>query len=286
MASAASWLAEPLLRPRVVVEQLAHDVTHLRASTRLTRQLGLYASIYVVGDLLVDTGFFYVRQPLLGALADLRLSAVCCTHQHEDHSGNCGSVARQQGCPVYLRNAGAQWDEGVGELLPYRRVYWGPPAPYEPEEMPAIVGGRRRLTAVAIPGHSVTHTAFFEEDTGVVFTGDLFVSSGASAVMRHENPYQSMTSLRRVADLEPSLMLTGHGVAMDDPAPALRRKADHIERAVGRAVELDREGLPLGEVVRRTFPGVRKPGRLMTVITAGEFSLRCFVRAAIAHQPT
>jgi ribonuclease/clavin/mitogillin len=279
-ARAADWLA----RPEFIVERLAHAIVHLRMSTWFLRRVGLCSSAYRVGDLLVDSGFAHARRPLVAELCDRPLAAICCTHHHEDHVGNCGVVARRAGCPVYLRNAVARSGEGVSRLLPYRRVYWGAAAPYEPEEMPAVVGANRRLRAIATPGHSATHTALLEEDSGVVFTGDLFVSPGASAVMRHENPYESVASLRRVAALEPSLMLTGHGLALDKPAAALRAKADRIEAAAGQAVRLREQGVPTREVVRRLFPTGRRKDRSIEAMTQGEFSRACFVRAAVAHR--
>ena len=104
-------------------------------------------------------------------------------------------------------------------------------------------------------------------------------------MMRHENPYESVASLRALAALEPTAMLTGHGRRIDDPAPRLRLKAERVQEAAFRAVELHRRGLPVAEVVRRIFARHGARDRVLAVMTSFEFSRANFVRAAIALEP-
>jgi glyoxylase-like metal-dependent hydrolase (beta-lactamase superfamily II) len=274
-------VADATLEPRVV----APGVTQLRLSNRLTRLQGMIATPYLVGDLLVDAGFSRAGDPLLRHLAGRELEAICCTHHHEDHVGNCGPLARAHGCPVYLRDPGAGGEEGVEGMLPYRWLTWGPPCPYEAEPLPPRITGSagRTLRVIPTPGHSRTHVAFFEERSGLLFSGDIYISGGAAAVMSHENPYQSICSLRRVAELEPSRMLTGHGLVLEAPAAHLRAKADRIEAAAERAVELHARGVGTAEAARRIFGGERTKDRWMTFMTRGEFSRHNFVRASVEH---
>ena len=261
-------------------------VVRLRVSSRLSRLNRMEVAVYVVGTLLVDTGFAHARAALVPALAERRLAAICLTHHHEDHAGAAGLLAAAHGCPVYLRRAGRCREEGLAALRPYRHLWWGAPDPYTPVEMPAtITAGVRVLRAVPIPGHSATHTALLDETSGVVFTGDLFISGGATAVMSHENPFESIASLRRVADLEPSWMLTGHALAVEAPSAVLRRKADAIERAANRIAALGAEGLPVAEIVRRLFLDGGTRDRMVGALTGGEFSRACFVRACLRHGP-
>lgn len=270
---------------RVVVDELPGHVVRFTLSSPITRLNGLAAAFYGVGPLLVDTGFSWGRREVLAALGGREVSAVVLTHHHEDHSGNAGEVAARSRCPIYLRNATHRFEEGLLGLRAYRTVWWGAPADFEALEMPPRVeGGGRTLLPVPIPGHSATHTALFEEATGVVFTGDLFVSSGVTAVMSHENPFESVASLRAVAGLKPCWMYTGHAVALEDPAETLLRKAERIESAAAEAVRLRRSGVPEAEVARRVFPARgRRADRWMDWLTRGEFSRMNFVRACLQH---
>lgn len=270
---------------RAGTDDLGDGITRLRITSRRTRALGFEVSAYLVDDLLVDTGFRHARGPVLDALAGRTIRAICCTHSHEDHTGNCWPLAERHGCPVYLRNHALRWTEGVRRLKPYRLWWWGVPGPIPAEEMPEVVSGReRRLRALPAPGHAVTHAALWEEATGTVFTGDLFIASGASAVMVQENPYDLADSLRRVAAVQPSRMLTGHGLMVDDPAPRLLAKADRVEAAAARAVELHRAGMADRAIVRDLFPTGNLKDRVLEALTQGEFSRVNFVRAAVLHR--
>jgi glyoxylase-like metal-dependent hydrolase (beta-lactamase superfamily II) len=207
------------------------------------------------------------------------------THNHEDHSGNCGSLARAHGCPVLLEHPELQDSEGVGKLVPYRSIGWGPPSEYVPEAMPEkIESGGRTLRVVPTPGHSRTHVAFFEEAAGLLFAGDIYITGGVTAVMSHENPYQSIESLRRAAELKPHRMLNGHGLTIDDPAEALLQKADKIEAAARRVLEMHHQGASIRRIQNAIFKTGRAKDFALALLTGGEFSRRCFVKACIAHK--
>lgn len=271
---------------RVRLEDVGNDVTRIRITSFGTRTLGFEVNAYLVGDILVDTGFAYARGPLLAALEDRDIGLVCCTHSHEDHTGNCAAVAGAHHCPVMLRCAGALWDEGVRSLEKYRRAWWGAIDPFEAQEMPeAVELHGRTLHAIPTPGHAVTQVALYEEATGDVFTGDLYISPGASAVLTWGNPWQEVESLRGVAALRPKRMLAGHGLIAEDPTALLELKAERIEAAARRAVELMTSGLGPREVVRKVFPKGGGKDRFFELLTSREFSRLNFVLAAARHAP-
>ncbi len=267
---------------RVRLDEVGNNVTRIRMRSLGARLLGFEVDAYLVGDILIDSGFPYVRGPLLAALENRDIQGVYCTHNHEDHTGNCAAIAAVHDCPVYLRRAEALWDEGVRSLEPYRRVWWGAVEPFEPREMPEVIeAGGRRLRAVSAPGHSQTQVALYEEETGDVFTGDLFVSPGATAVLVTENPWAAVASLRRVAALKPRRMLTGHGLIAEDPAPLLDLKAQRIEDAARKSVELMSKGIAPREVVAEVFPRGGVKDRFFEWMTSREFSRLNFVLAAV-----
>jgi glyoxylase-like metal-dependent hydrolase (beta-lactamase superfamily II) len=131
----------------------------------------------------------------------------------------------------------------------------------------------------------MTQVALYEAETGDVFTGDLFVSPGAAAVLSWGNPWQEAESLRRVAALRPKRMLTGHGLIAEDPASLLELKAERIEAAARRAVELISDGRRPRDVVREVFPNGQGKDRFFEWLTSREFSRLNFVLAAVRHAP-
>jgi glyoxylase-like metal-dependent hydrolase (beta-lactamase superfamily II) len=271
---------------RVRLDDVGNDVTRIRMTSLGTWSLGFEVSAYLVGDILIDTGFSYVREPLVAALADREINLVCCSHSHEDHTGNCAAIAVAHGCPVYLRHAEALWEEGVRRLAPYRLIWWGRVEPFEAIEMPDVVeSGGRIFEVIPAPGHALTQAVLYEAETGDVFTGDLVISPGAAAVLTWGNPWQEAVSLRRVAALRPRRMLTGHGLIAEDPVPLLELKAERIEKAARRSVELISGGVPPRDVVTRVFPRGTFKDRFFEWLTSREFSRLNFVLAAARHAP-
>lgn len=248
--------------------------------------LGMKVDAYIVGDILVDTGFAYVREPLMAALEKREINLICCSHSHEDHTGNCAAIAEAHDCPVFLRHAEALWEEGVRSLAPYRQIWWGRVDPFEAREMPEVVeSGGQRLQVIPTPGHAKTQVALYQAATGDVFTGDLVISPGAAAVLTWGNPWQEVESLRRVAAVSPRRMLTGHGLITEDPVPLLEHKAARIETAARRSVALVSGGREPREVVREVFPKNTFRDRFFEWMTSREFSRLNFVLAAVRHAP-
>ncbi len=147
----------------------------------------------------------------------------------------------------------------------------------------AIETAARVLDAIPFPGHSVSHTAFFDARTGIAFVGDLFLTGGVTAIMRHENPLESIRSLRLVARLEPARMLNGHGLDMERPAKELRGKADRLEAAVERILELHARGWGELRITRSLFPHGWGRDLWFTALTGGEFDRLKLVRAVVKY---
>lgn len=273
-------------RAKVSLDDVGNDVTRIRMVSLGTWSLGFEVSAYLVGDILIDTCFSYGREPMMATLAAHEINLVCCSHNHEDHTGNCAAIAAARGCPVYLRQADALWEEGVRSLAPYRRIWWGRVEPFDALEMPEVVeSGGRRLEVIPTPGHARTQVALYETATGDVFTGDLLISPGAAAVLTWGNPWQEVESLRRVAALQPRRMLTGHGLIVEDPVPLLELKAERIEDAARKSVDLMSDGVAPRDIVTRIFPRGAFKDRFFEWLTSREFSRLNFILASMRHAP-
>ena len=259
-------------------------ITEIRVSNRWSRKLGFWASLYLAGDILIDTGFPHASGLIDRYLAHKTISAIACTHNHEDHAGNCGVLSSRHNCPTYLANSHSQWDEGVLAMPFYRKIWWGTVPPYQAKEMPEkFINSGQTLRIIPTPGHSQTQVSFFDEGSGALFSGDLYISSGASAIMRHENPYQTIQSLRKVAELEPDILLSGHSFILKKPAARLLEKADKMKIAIAEIIRLSSAGMKESEIVKHLFKNGRVKDHLLNWISAGEFSRVNFIRACLRH---
>ena len=157
---------------------------------------------------------------------------VVITHAHGDHFGGLAEVAR--------RAARAELHAGGADL----REITSPPVPLS--DRPGVVRYAQRLRAVgdgdevlglqvvATPGHTPGHVALFDADSRVLVAGDALLNtvegqlSGAHPRVS-QDPAGAADSVRKLAALEPRLILLGHGPPVErDATVRLQRLAGSL----------------------------------------------------------
>ena len=203
-----------------------------------------YVSAYILvrgGDAaVVDVGYPGVADRIGAALAAAgtgwdRVRDVVITHAHGDHFGSLEDVAD--------RAAFARLHVGAADLEEIRNF-----VPIEPGRAVAREAARfaRRLQpvadgaevlgmqVVATPGHTVGHVAVFDPDTAVLVAGDALTNTidgtlGGSLAFATWDQGKAQASVRKLAALEPRIILVGHGPAVEhDAALKLRRLASAV----------------------------------------------------------
>jgi glyoxylase-like metal-dependent hydrolase (beta-lactamase superfamily II) len=208
------------------------------------------------GYILVDCGWGLpeVRQALEGALSEIgvRLSEIrmlIVTHFHADHFGMAGTIAHESNAKVvmhrldwailertfrdvdadFARRQGwlarngfqlsdrelAEWSEHVRERVRLVR----PTRELEDDEV-LTVGGRR-LRVIWTPGHSPGHICLFDEEHGVVLSGDHILPGITPHVGYWGQPGGDplgmfLESLRKVDALGAKSALPAHREPIDD----------------------------------------------------------------------
>lgn len=207
---------------------------------------------------LIDTGLQKDREGLKAGLQEIgldesRVCTVLLTHAHCDHGGNAAHFARQ-GATVKLHEDEAPYlgvprrtylPTGIARMVrPHTALAFAIGEARYPVER--IAEGLVQLTTdqtieapggllrvVPCPGHTQGHTAFFRERDGVLFSGDAVMNIipirrkiGLSLPIRFLSSdwEQGKASARRLADLSPRLLLSGHG-------PPLREQTAHRMQA-------------------------------------------------------
>jgi hydroxyacylglutathione hydrolase len=152
-----------------------------------------------------------------GPAFDGELGRVLVTHAHEDHAAGAPAIAAAH---AGARFAKYPWPDRDGRY----------PVAWEPmRDRDVAMVGATRLVAIHTPGHAPDHLCFFDEQSGVLFGGDLVVKGSTVAILASAGGVLAdyLASLRLVLDLRPRRILPAHGDPIDEPAPLLRSHLAH-----------------------------------------------------------
>ena len=257
---------------RLSIEEIEPGVRRLRMRSWRGAVVGYDVSAYLLGDLLIDTGFPRGGRALVDAVEALRPRGVVVTHWHEDHAGNAAALAAR-GVPMAMDARCEALLRERPAIRFYRRAVWGRS---DRLRAPLVGLDPAPLATVETPGHSGDHLAIWDAERRILVSGDLFL--GVKVRVAHEedeSPRTLVASLRRAAALEPRLLLDAHRGPIPDAAAQLRAKADWNEEMIGEIERLGAEGMGPAAIVRRLFGGES----LVGFVSGLEYSRRGFVRA-------
>ncbi|HEV2062342.1 MAG TPA: MBL fold metallo-hydrolase [Solirubrobacteraceae bacterium] len=191
---------------------------------------------YLLGDVLVDSGTKGQGKKVAKALAGRPVAAHAITHAHADHIGGSAHVCRTLGVPFWCpagdagaAREGRQVAPG-GPLKPLleRNRAWEPvEVARELREGDEVAG----FTVLDAPGHSPGHVAFWRESDRTLVAGDVWFNLSLVTFrygLRQPpnaftmDPERNRQSMRRLAELEPSVACFGHGRPITGAADELR----------------------------------------------------------------
>jgi hydroxyacylglutathione hydrolase len=208
------------------MHRVAEDVFRIALAPRC----GINA--YLLGDVLVDAGAKQSARRLIRALRGHVVGAHALTHAHADHAGGSKRVVDAFDVPVWVG------ERDVGDVESGRPVAadtWAQPAVrriarYEPVLVARALREGDELghgfVVLEAPGHSAGHVAFWREADRTLVAGDVWLNMSVltTAPGLHEppriftpDPARNRDSARRLAALEPELVLFGHGPPLRDP---------------------------------------------------------------------
>jgi glyoxylase-like metal-dependent hydrolase (beta-lactamase superfamily II) len=209
------------------VKQLAAGVWRLREIPAPT------INCYLAEDVLIDAGRTWDRRRIMREIEGRRLSMLALTHVHPDHQGAAKDVCETRGIPLACHADDVDAMEGrrpvqeasadnpINRLI--ARIWQGPPHRVERvlREGDEVAGFR----VVHAPGHARGEVIFFRDSDRVAICGDVIRNmSYATALPGVKEPPAIFTydmaenrrSIRKLAELGPSLILPGHGPAVSD----------------------------------------------------------------------
>lgn len=227
-----------------------HQVTQLSFLPRLF-PVNVYLVEEADGLTLIDAGMPFSLKGILNAADSLGkpITRILLTHAHGDH------VGALDGLKEALPNAEVLISRRDQALLAGSRALEAgePQTPIKgdvtqkvrtkPDRLLADGDRTGSLLAIASPGHTPGHMAFYDTRSGVLIAGDAFQIRGGMAVsgdtrplfpfpaMATWNKEAALASARRLADLKPSWLAVGHGRMLEQPAAAMNQAIQRAEAA-------------------------------------------------------
>ncbi|MDO8210950.1 MBL fold metallo-hydrolase [Conexibacter sp. CPCC 206217] len=183
-------------------------------------------NVYVLEDVLLDAGAAFDRKRILEQVGGAGIRAHALTHAHLDHYGASHAVCTELGIPLWCGTEDVAAVE-AGKMVggPRNGMVPGPkahPVARALREGDEVAG----FTVLDTPGHSPGHVSYWRESDRVLVCGDVMWGWN-TLLMRGDpreplplfstDPAQNRDCARRLATLEPSLVLFGHGPPMRDP---------------------------------------------------------------------
>ena len=192
---------------------------------------------------------------ILAAAGSARITAICCTHTHRDHSPAAAPLSTQTGAPIIGCAPLTMADDG-----PRADAAFDPG--YSPDRVLAdsesLSGPDWTLTAIATPGHTSNHLCFALEETGALFTGDHVMGWSTSVVSPPDGDMTDyMTSLQRLHDREDRVYYPAHGPAVTKTRQFVRGMIGHRRQRENQILRLLGEGpQAISAMVPRMYKGV------------------------------
>jgi hydroxyacylglutathione hydrolase len=192
-------------------------------------------NVYLVDGVLIDAATRYAGRRILRQVSEHDITAHALTHAHPDHQGASHRVCEELGIPFWVGAGDVEAAENpdlIGERQPSHPVaqffFRTCTGPGHPVDRPLAEGDRiASFEVLEVPGHSAGHVALWRESDRVLVAGDVCnTANPVTGLPGLRLPYDFFTpdpaenrrSAKRLAALEPELLLVGHGPPMRDPA--------------------------------------------------------------------
>ncbi len=186
-----------------------------------------WINAYLVDSILFDCRTRWSAGSILRHLRGRSVSLVALTHAHPDHWGAAPAICAALGVPAAChhadaavvrgeRRAGPSWHFRLGRMALEAGTI---PDVVELHEGDVVEGFR----VVHTPGHSSGHVVYFRDRDRVAVVGDLINTRavGGGRFRAGEPPphlcidfEENRRSIARLSDLEPEVVLPGHGPAV------------------------------------------------------------------------
>lgn len=213
-------------------------------------------------------------EALAAAVGNRPVAAVLLTHAHADHAEGAAAAARRfKAEPAASAQTLARLGLGGraledGETLGLDGATGG------------SAGSETTITAIHAPGHSADHVCYLSMPDRRLFTGDLVLGEGSSAILHPDGSVADcLASLARLIALRPTLLLPGHGPPVADAVRKLEEYRRHRLEREKQVLAALAAGAATVPEIRRAVYGELPPG----LVRAADASVSAHLAALAAR---
>ncbi|MGW9018786.1 MBL fold metallo-hydrolase [Priestia megaterium] len=209
----------------------------------------------LVDGMLIDTGPKRMETELISFYDNHSFDFVILTHSHEDHTGTAPWIQENRKVPIYIHPKGIEICAQAYPYPKYRQLTWGKREGFKALPLGDTIQSRNQeWKVIYTPGHADDHISLFNEETGTLFSGDLFVARKTKVIMNSESIPVIMDSIRTLLSYDFESMFCCHAGYVENGKKMLKQKLDYLENLCGEVKNLHKEGLSIEEIKNKLFP--------------------------------
>jgi glyoxylase-like metal-dependent hydrolase (beta-lactamase superfamily II) len=219
------------------------------------QRIKLNVHCFFIDGVLIDTGSKSLEKVFKPFFKQLAIEKVVMTHFHEDHTGCAAFLQEELQLPLFMNDIMIEYCTKKADYPLYRRLFWGRRRPFRAEPIDeTFQSPHATWRVIKTPGHAIDHLAFLNQETGQLFTGDLYCQEKTKVVLREENIPVLIESFKKILTYDFEEVFCSHAGYLKNGSSALKRKLDYLLDLQGNIVKLYDEGKTPNEINAALFP--------------------------------
>ncbi|WP_253271201.1 MBL fold metallo-hydrolase [Sporosarcina sp. D27] len=210
---------------------------------------------FLTDGMLIDTGPANLEDELARFYENALFDQVVLTHHHEDHTGMAPWIRENRNVPIYIHPLGIGMCSEDSPYPAYRKKTWGLRRSFNALPLnDTIRSETKKWEVIHTPGHAEDQIVLFDNETGTLFSGDLYVSRKTKLIMASESVPRIMTSLRNILTYDVGSMFCCHAGYVHDGKAKLTQKLEYLEDLYAEVEKLHSQGMSPYEIDKTLFP--------------------------------
>lgn len=261
-------------------KSLVNEMSNVRFINGLVSFGGVKLNAYCfeVDGVLIDTGAQSLLKEFTCFFAEADVDRVVITHYHEDHTGGAAYLQKEYELPIYMNKKTIVDCSKKADYPLYRQIFWGRRRPFQALPIGDTFSSRKATwSVIETPGHTKDHLSFLNQETGQLFSGDLYVHPKTKVVLREESIPSIINSIEKVLTYDFGELFCCHAGYVKDGRQGLTNKLDYLIEIKENILSLHKRGFNEKEIQAMMF----KKKYPITFFSSGEWDSLHIIKSVL-----